>query len=441
MKRVAIIGGGFAGVVVARDLSRRLPPPWEVVIYNQENHFVFKPLLAEVIGISLNPLHVVWPIRQMAPRARHRIVSVAGLDFHASQVIYRDPEGEYVRETYDHLVLATGSVAPLGLVPGMAAHAFPLRSLGDAIVLRNQLIHQLEQADLEQAPARQAELCSFAVVGAGFTGIEIAGAVVDLVHALPRTYRNVDPSHVRVTVIDSGDRILRELPDSLSAYAQRTLERHGIQFRLGVRVQEVTAHGVVLRGGERIPASLVVSAVGNVVPRLIERSGLPLVRGRIRTEPDMRVTGRANVWALGDCAAVPNGAEGETSPMLGQFAVRQARLLVKNLVADIEGRPTQPFRYRSLGTFAAIGGRSAVGNPFGILISGFLAWLLWHAIYWWEMPSLARKVEIAFDWLWTLLFPRDLVSLSVEPSALEGDHVLLEPPELTAPPEPQLQAP
>jgi NADH dehydrogenase len=127
--------------------------------------------------------------------------------------------------------------------------------------------------------------------------------------------------------------------------------------------------------------------------------------------------------------------------MLGQFAVRQARLLVKNLVADIEGRPTQPFRYRSLGTFAAIGGRSAVGNPFGILISGFLAWLLWHAIYWWEMPSLARKVEIAFDWLWTLLFPRDLVSLSVEPSALEGDHVLLEPPELTAPPEPQLQAP
>ena len=296
----------------------------------------------------------------------------------------------------------------------MARFGWPLKTLGDAAALRGHLIAQLERAQVETDPKRKARLLSIAVVGGGFTGVEIAGSIIDLLKDSSRYYNEIDPSEIRVTLVDGGPRILGPLPESLSAFAERKMRQRGVVIRTGVQVEQVTENGIDLGGGDLVEADTVISTVGNGIHPLVAGAGLPLERNRIVVTPEMRVEGYEDVWALGDCAAVPNAFDGNISPTLAQFATRQARRLARNLTAVIAGREPQPFRYRPEGLFAAIGHRNAVGQAFGIRVSGFPAWVLWHGIYWAKMPTVGRKIQIAFDWTWDLFFPRDLVELSME---------------------------
>jgi NADH dehydrogenase len=411
-RRILIVGGGFAGAGLARCLRRDLPPGWHVILFSRENHLVFTPLLAEVVGSAINPLHVVWPVREMARGVTCRTAPVTGLDLEAGQAIYEGPDGESLREGYDHLVLACGLDVNLSIVPGMGRHGWPVKTLGDAIALRNHLLQQLERAEAETDAKRRSELLSFAVVGGGFTGIELAGSILDLLVESSRFYERFGAKDVRVTVVDGGKRILGPLPESLSAYAAGMLRRSGIEILNEKKVEEVRADGIVLGDGGFVEAATTISAVGNAVQPLLSDTKLPMQRGRLVVSPEMRVEGHQNVWALGDCAAVPNSFDDSISPTLAQFASRQADLLARNLVAVIAGRDPEPFHYHMKGMFAALGHGKAVGNPFGMRLVGFPAYVMWRAIYWSKMPSLARKVQIAFDWFWDLFFARDIVELS-----------------------------
>jgi NADH dehydrogenase len=419
-RSIVIVGGGFAGVYASYHLARRLPLGWRLTLFSQENHFIFTPLLGDVVGSSINPMHVVWPIRQMVPRAACRTAPVTAIDLGARRLTYTTPDGRPATEPYDHLVLACGSVVNLDIIPGMAAHGWPLKTMGDALLLRNHLISLLEQAEVEPDPAEKRRLVSVVVVGGGFSGVEVAGEVADLLTASCRFYRTVKAADVRVTLLEGRDRLLAELPPSLSAFTLKKMSRAGIDIRLNSLAAEITERGVRLKDRQEIAARTVVCTIGTTISPLLASLNLPRVHNRLKTQPDFRVEGHENVWALGDCAAVPNAYDQKQSAPTAQVAVRQGKQLAANLLAVLAGRPTRPFSFKPLGMLASIGNHRAVGEVFGMRVSGFLAWFLWRGVYLSKMPTLARKIQIAFDWAWQLFFPRDIAELSLRPTERLG---------------------
>jgi NADH dehydrogenase len=412
-QHLVIVGGGFAGVYAARYLQGKLPAGWQITLFSQENHFIFTPLLGDVVGSSINPMHVVWPVRQMTRGAACRTAALTGIDLAQRQVHYRTLDGRDACQPYDHLVLACGSVVNLDIIPGMAAHGWPLKTMGDALMLRNHLIGQLERAEVETNPEVKKRLLSVVVVGAGFSGVEVAGEVNDLLRASTRFYHSLRPEDVRVALLEGRDRILPDLPQSLSEFAHKKMSGRGIDIRLKTLAASATERGVHLKDGTVIDAATVVCTIGTTVNPLLAALGLTMAYNRVVTEPDMRVAGHANVWALGDCAAVPNAHDGKPCAPTAQVAVRQAKQLARNVRRVVAGQPTVPFSYKPIGMLAAIGNHNGVGLVFGFKVSGFVGWFLWRGIYLAKMPSLARKIQIAFDWGWQLIFPRDIVQLSV----------------------------
>jgi NADH dehydrogenase len=410
---IVILGGGFAGVYAARHLQQSLPRGRDIVLFSQENHLVFTPLLGNVVGSSINPMHVVWPVRQMVRRTNCRTAAVTAIDLEAGEVHYRTPANQLARQRFSHLVIACGNSVKLDIIPGMSAHGWPLKTMGDALVLRNHLIGLLEKAQVEPDEERRRQLLSVVVVGGGFSGVEVAGEIADLLKESAHFYTDVPPGDVRVTLLHRGERILPELPPTLGAFAREKMQARGIDIRLKSEAQAVTEWGVRLKAGGEVPAATVVCTIGTTANPLLTDAGLPMERGRIKAEPDLRVAGFDHVWALGDCAAVPNAYDGQLCPPTAQFAVRQAKWLARNLSATIAGQPTEPFRFKPLGAFASIGNRRAVGRVFGLRLSGLPAWFVWRGIYLSKMPTLARKVQIAFDWLWQIFFPRDIVQLNL----------------------------
>lgn len=412
-RHLVIVGGGFAGVYTARYLQKRLPSEWDIILFSQENHFIFTPLLGDVVGSSINPMHVVCPIRQMAQRVTCRTAALTHIDLAAGTVEYLTPKGDRATQRFDQLVLACGSLVNLDIIPGMAAHGWPLKTMGDALMLRNHLIGQLEKAEVETSAEARRRLLSVAVVGAGFSGVEVAGEIADLMRPSSRYYKNLQVGDIQVTLLEGRDRILPELPEKLSAFAHRKMARNGVTIRTGAIAQAATETGLRLRDGSHVEAGTIICTIGTTANPLIASLGLPLVHNRLQTEPDMRVRGHANLWALGDCALVPNTHDGKPSAPTAQVAVRQAKQLADNVLRASAGQPTRPFAYKPLGMLASIGNHKAVGLVFGLKVSGFLAWFLWRGIYLAKMPTLARKVQIAFDWAWQLIFPRDIVQLNL----------------------------
>ncbi|HXU38151.1 MAG TPA: FAD-dependent oxidoreductase, partial [Blastocatellia bacterium] len=388
---------------------------------SSENHFVFTPMLAEVVGRSISPLHVVVAGRQMVRRATWLTAQVAGIDLQGNRVSYVGSGGESGSLTYDHLVLACGSVVNMNLMPGLAAYGYPLKTLGDAIYLSNDLIARLEQAAVETDPVRRKRLLNVVVIGGGFSGVEVAGAMAELMSEARRYYPTLRGERPRITLLQHSDRLIPELQAlSLSKFACDKLRQAGVDVRLNTGAQEITAAGVRMKSGELLEVATVVSTVGTSPSPLIQQLGLPLEHGRLVTRPDMRVTGATNVWAVGDCAIIPNAFDQKPSPPTAQFAMRQAKQLAANLARIFKGQPTRPFSFRVLGMLASLGNRTGVAEILGIRLSGFIAWVLWRGIYLSKIPSLARKLEVVVDWTWTALFPPEIVQLQMSRTGCVG---------------------
>lgn len=413
--RIVIVGAGFAGVTLAEQLSRLVARDVEVVVISSDNHMVFTPMLPEVAGRSLSPFDVVVPGRQIAPAATWLTATVSDVDLKKNEVSYTRPDGRNAALSYTHLVLACGSGVNLDDVPGMAAHAHTLRTVGDGFSLGNEVITRFEQAAAEPDHAERERLLTIVVVGGGFTGTEAAGHLFDLMRTVKPFYPQLRNHAPRLVLLQRGERIVPEFQhDSLSEFALRKLRQSGLDVRLNTDVQEITARYVRIGTGERIDAGLTVCSVGTAPVALIKRVGLPLERDRLKTEPDMRVTGSSNVWAFGDCAAVPNAWNGKISPPTAQFALRQAKQLAANLVRVQSGEPTRAFRFRPQGLLATIGHKNGVAEVFGFKFSGLPAWLLWRSVYLMKIPTIARKLNVVVDWTWDILFKPNVVQIRAE---------------------------
>lgn len=408
-RHIVIVGGGFGGTALARRLERRLPEDVQLTLVSEESTTTFNPLLAEVVGASVFPEQVVAPIRQMLRRSRFVMGRVTQVDVQHRRLCAQTLAGPRDIE-YDHLVLAFGTRANLDLVPGLAEHALPLKLVGDALFIRNRVLQRLARIELESDPARRRQLGSFVVIGGGFSGVEVAGALADFLRGALRYYPRVQARELGVTLLHDGPRLLPELPEALGEAAQRSLMSRGVRVRLGARAAEASAEGVALAGGGSVEGATVVCTIGTRANPLVEQLGLPLLRGRLPVAPDLRVPGIAGLWALGDCALVPNG-DGAPCPPTAQFAVAQAKVLADNLIAALRGAPTRAFSHRSRGMMATTGHLKGVAELSGLRLSGLPAWLLWRAYYLLLMPTLGRKVRIWVEWTWSMCFSADITHL------------------------------
>ena len=412
-EHVVIVGGGFSGTRLARKLDR--DSDVRVTLINDENYTTFSPMLPEVVGSTILPGQVIAPLRLMLGRHQEFVMGrVTSVNTKAQRVTYLSG-GEGQELDYDHLVLALGARANTEMIPGMAEHAIPLKLIGDAMRIRNHVIARLEQAAHVSDPGKQRRLTHFAVVGGGFSGVEVAGEIHDFIHNAHRHYPRLKKEDLKVTVIHAGERLVPELKAGLAEKAARSMTRRGINLLFGALAKSIDEHGLTARfedGREqRVEAATVISTIGTAPNPLLEKLGLPMETGRLSTNPDMSIDGADNVWALGDCAAVPNQASAGAAPPTAQFAVREADTLAENLKRSRRGEPTRAFSFGGLGTIATIGSKRGVAQVLGVPVIGFPAWLLWRAFYLLQMPTLSRKARIYVAWTWDMFFSNDIAQL------------------------------
>ncbi len=412
---VVIAGGGFAGIACAQALARALGHGSErrVAMIADQNYMLFQPMLAEVVGSSVSPRHVVNPIRGLCKGITVLRGSIDRLDLEARQLdLNAGSFSTNVTVSFQHLVLALGGVVDLSRVPGMPEHAFLMKSVGDAMKLRGAVLDRFEEANLIADPATLQRVLTFVVVGGGYSGVETAGQLLDLADGVREYYPGVASANFRVVLIHSGAHLLPEINEQLGKYCEEKLRSRGVEIILGARVVAMTASKVMLGNGHTIESHTVVSTVGNAPhPRVVDvcaKGGFPNEKGRIVTESSMRVAGNPRLWAAGDCAAVPQVGGGYCPPT-AQFAMRQGKVLGNNLAAVLAGRDAlAPFTFKGLGSLAAIGHRTAVAEIMGLRFSGFFAWWLWRTIYLSKLPGVERKLRVMIDWTLDLFFPRDI---------------------------------
>ena len=415
MPVIVIIGGGFAGIAVARRLEQRLHPgEGEIVLLSRENYTLFTPMLPEVTSGELEVRHVVTPVRTQLRRTQFVLADVDEIDVGQRAVRYNHVlTRRRVVQPYDHVVLALGSSTSDFGLPGVAEHTWPLKTLDDADVLRNRLVWSLELADTIDDDARRDRLLTLVVVGGGFTGVETAGEITELFRSVLRFYKRLQGHRVRVMLVEAGPTLLAGLPAKMGTYSRRVLERRGVEVLTGDGVAAADEGGLTLQSGRRIESETIVWSAGvKPSPTIAKETTLAKTRrGAIETAADMSVPGVDGVWALGDCASIPDETGGHY-PMTAQHAIREGPRLADNIVAVLRGLPTKPFRYRTLGMMAALGGRKAVAQlPGDRVITGFVAWFFWRTYYLLRLPGLDRKMRVAFDWTLELLFPRDTAEL------------------------------
>lgn len=397
---VVIVGGGFAGMNVARHLGDRA----RVTVVSDQNFLLFTPMLAEVASGDLDPRHIITPVRQLAPRARVVSGVVESIDVDNRTVTVSRPFGLAPLElTGDAIVLAMGSVPATFGIPGVEEWALPFKEIEDALRIRNRIIALLESATEEPDPS----LTHVAIVGAGYSGAELAGALADFLGEASRRYFTTAPKP-RVTVVDAVDRVVPALSARLSQSAERALTRRGVDLVLGQKVSEVTASGLRLESGRTVGASTVVWAAGVRPHPLASEVGREADRGRLVV--DGRLGLAPGVFVVGDSGLIPDG-RGNVSPPTAQFALRQGKYLGNHLPAILAGDRVPDFRYRTMGELVSLGHRNAVGRIFGLPVSGFIGWFLWRSYYLFRLPGMLRKSRVALDWALDLLFPPDVAWL------------------------------
>jgi NADH dehydrogenase len=413
--RILILGGGFAGVTCALNLERELrnDPTVAISLVSETNALLFTPMLAEVAASSLEPTHISTPLRSSFRRTAVVRSQVAGINLANRRVQLADREKTL---PYDHLVLALGAVSRVPTGDGIAEHALEFKTLADAIRIRNRLIDVFDRADAERDEAKRRALLTFVVAGGGFSGAELVGGLNDFARGMLADYPNLPSDELRIILVHSRDRILPELSASLANYALERMRARGVTFELNARVSAAGPGMVRLKRKEPKPEefeitteTLVWTAGAAPSPLLQELAIERDKRGAVVVENTLAVKGSAGVWALGDCAVVPDAKTGKPCPPTAQFAIREACTLARNIRAAIKGEPLKPFHFDSLGTLCVVGHHTACAEIKGFKFSGFFAWFLWRTLYLSKLPGLERKVRVVSDWTIELFFPRDIV--------------------------------
>jgi NADH dehydrogenase len=413
---ILVLGGGFAGGYVARILGRR-----GATIVSPENFMLYTPMLPEAASGTLEPRHVVVPLRMMCPHAQLVLGRALSIDETARVAEVETSAGRFTI-AYDQLVVALGAVPRVLPVPGLAEHGLGFKSLADAIALRNHVLYQLEAADIATDRADAERHLTFVFVGAGYAGVEALAELSDLVRDALRYYPGLRDIPQHWVLVDAAPKILAEIPRHLGEYADRQLRRRGVEIHVNTRLESMTEGVAHLSDGTSLPTETLVWTAGVKPHPLLAQLGMPLDdRGRIKVDPCLRVEGRENVWALGDNARVPNQATPDRfDPPTCQHALRQARRLAMNLVG-----PPQPYRYAMLGQVATLGRYKGIADVLGLPFSGFLGWFLTRTYHLYQLPLGSRRMRVVTDWTTSLFFRRDIAELSMlgHPVPLGADMV------------------
>ncbi|MGZ4289135.1 MAG: NAD(P)/FAD-dependent oxidoreductase [Gaiellaceae bacterium] len=394
---VLILGGGFAGAYVARLLRGR-----QATIVSPENFMLYTPLLPEAASGTLEPRHTVVPLRVMCPHAELLLGKVETLDLEA-----RTATGKGRTLRWRDLVVAVGAVPRTLPVPGLSEHGLAFKSLADAIYLRNHVLQQLELVDGALEEEERSRRLTFVFVGAGYAGVEALAELSDLAEDALRYYPRLRSTPRRWVLVDAAPRILPEIPPPLGDYAAAELRKRGMEIHVGTTLESVSAGEAVLGNGTRIQTNTLVWTAGVAPNPLLRKWSLPLdERGRVEVDEFLRVRGREHVWALGDCALVPNTRSDRPDPPTCQHALRQARRLAKNLTGSPE-----PYGYRMLGQVATLGRHKGIAQVLGLRLRGFLGWWVTRSYHLYQLPLAQRKIRVVVDWTVALFFRRDIAEL------------------------------
>ncbi|MBI4639994.1 MAG: NAD(P)/FAD-dependent oxidoreductase [Candidatus Tectomicrobia bacterium] len=411
-KQILILGGGFGGLYAALQLEKTLArdPDIEVMLVNRDNFFLFTPMLHEVAASDLDITNIVNPIRKLLQRVNFFAGDVERIDLHAKRVVasHGSDHHHHVLE-YDYLVIALGTITNFYNLPGLEERALTMKSLGDAIYLRNRLIENLEESDFECRQNMCEHLLTFVVAGGGFAGVETVAAVNDFVREAIAFYPHVSEDLLRVVLVHPGPVILPELGERLGAYAQKKLAERNVEIRVNTKVTGVSDYGVELSDGTVIKTNMLVWTAGTSPNPLLATIPCQKKQGRLMVNEYMEVPNWPGVWALGDCALIPDRKTETFYPPTAQHAMREGKIVAHNIAAAIRGGRKKPFIFSTIGQLAAIGKRTGVANIMGINFSGFVAWWLWRTIYLSKLPRFEKKLRVALDWTLDLLFSKDLV--------------------------------
>ena len=410
--RVLILGGGFGGMYAALEFEQALArgADLDVTLVNRDNFFLFTPMLHEVAASDLDITNIVSPIRKLLRRVAFFHGDIEVIDLAHQRVGLSHGHEKHCHSlSYDHLVLALGSTTNFFNIPGLAERAITMKSLDDAIFLRNRLIANLEEADFECAASLRAPLLNFVVAGGGFAGVETIAAMNDFLREAVRFFPHLREDMLRIILVSSGNVILPELGEELGMYAQRKLMEQQVEIHSNCKVTAVTDRDVTLSDGTTVTTNTLVWTAGTSPHPLLDTLPCPKERGRVQVNEYLEVPGWPGLWAFGDCALVPDRKTGKPHPPTAQHALREGRVAAQNILATIRGEPMKPFLYSTLGLLAPIGKRTGVANILGVNFSGFIAWWLWRTIYLLKLPRFEKKVLVALDWTLDVLFSKDLV--------------------------------
>ena len=410
---VVIVGGGYAGVSAAESLDKAFAddPGVDVWLVSKTNYLVHTPMLSEVSSSAVNPQHISPPLRTFFRRVHVVQGEVASVDWARGRVdLSPDVRSPHSSLAFDHLLITTGCVPSFFGNRDIEANTLTFKSLQDSIRLRNRIIDRFERADFEREPAKKRQQLTFVVVGGGFAGVELIGGINDFGRGMLPYYPNIAPDDVRFVLVHPGDVILPELSESLGRFAQAKMATRGVEFIPNRRVTGAEP-GMIIIGDESLAADTVVWTAGNQPNPIVRALGVELTRrGQIPVSSDLRSAENPALWAAGDCARIPipNDA-GSFYPPTAQHAFREGKLLGHNVVAAIRGKPLQPFDFKTLGSLAALGHQLAVAEVLGYRFSGFLAWIMWRAIYLSKLPNLEKRLRVLLDWVLDVFFPPDIV--------------------------------